>query len=169
MELNIRKLLVNLVLINIFLISCNGFTFTGQKNTDAQHLIGEDETFLQNPHYDTTAEIEDLFVHLKKDYPSMVNVFSIGKSREGRELSVIEITSNIRKRSILTPMFKYIGNMHGDETIGRQLLIYFAKYLLYNYGRIDEVTKLINTTDIFLMPSMNPDGFEVSRVSDIFN
>lgn len=127
--------------------------------------IPEDETFLQNAQYHDTNELQDLCARLAKDYPDLVRVHSIGSSSEGRDLTVIEITKNVRKRSILVPMFKYVANMHGDETVGRELLIYLAEYLLFNYGKIPEVTKLVDTTDIFLMPSMNPDGFENSKVS----
>lgn len=56
--------------------------------------------------------------------------------------------------------------MHGDETVGRELLLYLTQYLLDNYGRVDEVTRLLDTTDIYLMPSMNPDGFDQSIVSN---
>lgn len=128
------------------------------------YTIPENETFLQNAHYHSTGEVQDLFAKLSKDYPDLAKVHSIGSSSEGRDLTVIEITKNVRKRSILVPMFKYVANMHGDETVGREMLIYLAEYLLYNYGKISEVTKLVDTTDIFLMPSMNPDGFENSKV-----
>lgn len=127
----------------------------------------EDESFLEPPLYHRTDDVLDLFARLSKDYPNLARVHSIGQSLEGRELVVIEISNNVRHRSLLVPMFKYIGNMHGDETVGREMLIYLAQYLLYNYGKIDEVTELVNTTDIFLMPSMNPDGFEKSTVSII--
>lgn len=126
--------------------------------------IPENETFLQNPHYHNTDDVQDLFARLSKDYPDLARVHSIGSSSEGRDLTVIEITKNVRKRSILVPMFKYVANMHGDETVGREMLVYLAEYLLYNYGKIPEITKLVDTTDIFLMPSMNPDGFENSKV-----
>jgi carboxypeptidase D len=43
------------------------------------------------------------------------------------------------------------------------MLVYLAEYLVKNYGVVPEVTQLVDTTDIYLMPSMNPDGFAKSR------
>ena len=60
-------------------------------------------------------------------------------------------------------MFKYTGNMHGNEVISRQLLIYLAQYLAGQYGRDPRVTHLVNNTEIFLLPSLNPDGYEASQ------
>lgn len=54
-----------------------------------------------------------------------------------------------------------------DETVGREMLIYLAQYLLDNYGIVPEVTKLVDTTDIWLMPSMNPDGYNRSKVRNM--
>ena len=45
-------------------------------------------------------------------------------------------------------MFKYTGNMHGNEVISRQLLIYLAQYLALHYGRDPRVTNLLNNTAI---------------------
>ena len=52
--------------------------------------------------------------------------------------------------------------MHGDETVGRQLVIYFAEFLLQNYDKDERVKKLVDSIEIYLMPSLNPDGFAVS-------
>lgn len=134
--------------------------------TSLAATIREAEEFLNDlPHYYTDNEIQSEFNRLAKKYPDKARVFSVGTSREGRDLTTIEISGNIQRRSILVPMFKYVGNMHGDETIGRQILVYLARYLLDNYGVLAEITKLVDNTDIFLMPSMNPDGFVRSNVS----
>lgn len=122
-----------------------------------------DESFLNNPRYLSYDELTNLFKKLESDYPQIASVTSVGRSVRNRELWAIELNANVNNRSLLTPMFKYVANMHGDESIGRQLMIYLAQYLIYNYGKDERVTKLLNTTDIYLMPSMNPDGYENSR------
>ena len=57
---------------------------------------------------------------------------------------------------------KWVGNMHGNEALGRQMLVYYVEYLLGNYGKEERITRLIDETNIFVMISMNPDGFEMA-------
>ncbi|EDW63034.2 carboxypeptidase D isoform X2 [Drosophila virilis] len=127
------------------------------------YIFKEDESFLQLPHYTSQEQLEDLFARLEKAYPEQARVHSIGRSLEGRNLLALQISRNARQRPLLTPPVKYIANMHGDETVGRQLLVYLAQYLLGNFERSLEIGQLVNTTDIFLMPTMNPDGYALSQ------
>jgi len=66
-------------------------------------------------------------------------------------------------------MFKWVANMHGNEAIGRELVIAMCRYLLENYGKDDRVTSLVNGTDLWMMPSLNPDGFEIAKEGHCYN
>lgn len=144
------------ILLSYFCLSSLAFTITTTSK--------EDESFLDTPHYHSNEELADHFLRLQKNYSHLLDVRTVGKSLDGNDLIVARINKDVKRpRSILVPMFKYVGNMHGDETIGRQLLIYLVDYLVKNYGVVPEVTKLVDTTDIYLMPSMNPDGFAKSH------
>ena len=83
-----------------------------------------------------------------------------GQSVQGRELWVMEISDNPGINEI-EPEFKYVANMHGDETVGRELSLYLIEWLVSGYGVDSRATNLINNTDIFIIPTMNPDGFEL--------
>jgi len=96
-------------------------------------------------------------------YSKFMKMISVGKSVEGRDLWVVKISDNVLVDEV-EPEFKYISSMHGDEIVGRELLQSFIEDLGAAYVSGDkEITKLINDTEIFIMPSMNPDGSEVPQ------
>ncbi|KOC66182.1 Carboxypeptidase D [Habropoda laboriosa] len=138
----------------LFIGIINGYAINSEDKLEENFII---------PHYTHYEELQQLFSSLAQKYPNLAKVSSIGKSVEGRDILVLEISENVRERKLCEPMVKYVANMHGDEAVGRELLVYLAQYLLYNYGKDERITKLVNNTDIFLMPSMNPDGFEKSE------
>lgn len=93
-------------------------------------------------------------------FPNITRLFSIGRSVQGRELWGIQITDNPQINEQGEPKFQYIANMHGDETVGRELLLELVALLCNSYGINQTLTNLVDTTDIYIIPSMNPDGFE---------
>lgn len=82
-------------------------------------------------------ETEHFLAQLANEYPNLIELSSIGWSVEHRKLTVIKISSNSNQsRALLKPMFKYVANMHGNEVVGRQMVLYLAKYLVENYGKV---------------------------------
>ncbi|CEF65289.1 Carboxypeptidase N catalytic chain [Strongyloides ratti] len=103
---------------------------------------------------------------INSTYSDITHLYSIGHSVEDRELWVLIISKNPRKHELLKPEFKYVANMHGNEVLGRECLIYLTYFLCKNYGKNDYLTKLMNDVRIHLLFSMNPDGYERSQIGD---
>lgn len=147
----------------VIILSCYvGALFGYAVQTGSEDFLGDP------PQYSTFEDMISLFSKLHDAHPEIVKLHSIGKSAQNRDLVAIEISSEVEERRLLKPMFKFVGNMHGDEVVGYQLLIYLAQYLVNNYGVLDRVTRLINSTDIFLMPTMNPDGLHEAKVNKLW-
>ena len=88
--------------------------------------------------------------------------YSLGVSVEGRQLEAVKLTSPDGKveRPLLRPMVRVVANMQGEGSVSREMVIALVKYLVFNYGQVERVTKLLDSTEVHLVPSLNPDGFE---------
>ncbi|NLN92282.1 MAG: hypothetical protein GX130_03100 [Candidatus Hydrogenedens sp.] len=98
-------------------------------------------------------------------YSDLVRVISLGQTPQYREIYAVKITTN-PDMAMDKAVVKYIAAIHGDETVGVEMCLYFIEDLLQNYGKHPFITNLINDTVIWVVPMMNPDGHAaVSRYS----
>ena len=111
-------------------------------------------------YYKTT----DFLTNLHIKYPDLVNVFSIGKSVQGRELWCIRITNENITDDKLSCLID--GAIHGCEWEAGEACLYLAEYLLINFDRNESITDILNKTEIYIVPLLNPDG---RQVDDRFN
>ena len=107
--------------------------------------------------YPTPDEIEQELKSVTSQFPKISKMFSIGKSIKKRDLWVIKLSRDVDTDDN-RPEFKYIANMHGDEIVGRELMVNLIKDLISNYGKDPQITNLLDSVQIYIMPSMNPDG-----------
>ena len=110
--------------------------------------------------YPSYAELANTLNDWATAYPAICRRVSIGQSTQGRELWVLQITDNPGVEED-EPEFAYLSTMHGDETIGTVLCLNFIETLLTSYGSDAGITSLINETDIWILPLLNPDGYEM--------
>ncbi|CAK9820339.1 Carboxypeptidase M [Anthophora quadrimaculata] len=96
-------------------------------------------------------------------FQNLTALYSIGKSVKGRDLWVMVVSSSPYEHMIGKPDVKYVANIHGNEAVGRELMLHLIHYLVTNYGSDPYITWLLDNTRIHILPSMNPDGFEVSK------
>ena len=71
------------------------------------------------------------------------------------------VSSSPYEHMIGKPNVKYVANMHVNEAVGRELMLHLILYLVQNYESDYYVRWLLDNTRIHVMPSMNPDGYEV--------
>ncbi|XP_049873219.1 carboxypeptidase M isoform X1 [Pectinophora gossypiella] len=96
-------------------------------------------------------------------YPALTALYSIGKSVQGRDLWVMVVSASPYEHMIGKPDVKYVANIHGNEAVGRELLLHLIQYLVTSYETDAYIKWLLDNTRIHLMPSMNPDGYAISR------
>ncbi|XP_067929704.1 carboxypeptidase D-like [Watersipora subatra] len=117
-----------------------------------------------NSTYFTNEQITSFLRQTNQKYPDKTYVYSIGKSVEGRDLLVIALSATQPSQHLLLrPESKYIGNIHGNEALTRQVLLRLIIYLLEEYGSDPVVTKIMDTSRVHILPTMNPDGFQVAE------
>ena len=95
-------------------------------------------------------------------HPDIARLSSIGQSAQGRELWMMKLSRNPDVEED-EPEVAYLSSMHGDEVVGKELLFNLIDYLTDNDGIDPRVTAILDTTELWILPSMNPDGTELGQ------
>ncbi len=103
-------------------------------------------------------EMVSIMTKIQAAWPKFVSMKSIGRSQEGRDLWMLEINNPDTGKDSSKPGFYSDANIHGNEVQGAEANLYMAWYLMENYGKLEQVTELVDRTSFYILPSVNVDG-----------
>jgi carboxypeptidase T len=101
------------------------------------------------------AEIQQVAVA----HPSLVSIFSIGQSYEGRELWAAKISDNVAVDED-EPEVLFLGLHHAREHLTVEMTLYILNLLAGQYGIDPQITELVNAREVYIVFNVNPDGGE---------
>jgi len=115
-------------------------------------------------HYHNYTEVINTLVYLNDTYPNIVDVFTIGKSWQNRDIHCVRLTNeNITHPK---PKVFFVGYHHARELISSELPLYFAVEAATNYGKKATITQMIDNSQIYIVVALNVDGFEAVQANE---
>lgn len=109
-------------------------------------------------HFYDHAELTSALKQLQAAYPELMELVSIGKSYQGRDIWAAIINNKKTGPAERKPGFYIDGNVHGNEIQGTEVALYTIYYLLTKAGKLEAVDRLLSDRVFYIVPTMNPDS-----------
>ena len=108
------------------------------------------------------ATYDEMTVHLDSMFIKFPNLISekesIGQTIEGREMWMVKISDNPEINESEPEVF-YNAITHAREPAGLMTLLFYMYYLLENYDNDEFIKTLVDHTEMYFVPVVNPDGY----------
>lgn len=112
-------------------------------------------------HYHTYDEVTAFLQKWAAEHPDIVELYSAGRSFEGREIWQMTITNKATGKHTDKPAMFIEGNRHSGEVTAAEAALWFAWHIITNYGADPEITSLVDTKALYVRVKNNPDGSEL--------
>ncbi|HXH60876.1 MAG TPA: M14 family metallopeptidase [Fimbriimonadaceae bacterium] len=99
-------------------------------------------------------ELTSLLKAFAKEHPGLVQMESIGKSHEGRDIWLMTVTDKSTGAAADKPAFWADGNIHASEVSASTTMLKMLDLLC------KEKPEVLKTRAFYLVPRLNPDGAE---------
>jgi hypothetical protein len=127
----------------------------------AQTKRGSDPEHTLNLSWDRWLDHDEVGERMKlmaETWPKFLTLSSMGNSYGGRELWVMTINNpDTGPESGKAGMY-IEADVHGNEVQGGEVCLYTIWFLMENYGRNEEITRLVDERVFYIVPTINPDG-----------
>jgi hypothetical protein len=112
-------------------------------------------------HFHTYPEVKAAIDSAVANHPGIARSFSIGRSYQGRQIWAIKISDNVSSDENEPEVF-INAQIHARERAPNELALFMIRLLTNRYGQTSalgqRVTSIVNTREIFIVPTVNPDG-----------
>jgi len=115
---------------------------------------------LKYDRYFTFDELTKALHDLAAAYPHLAQLKAIGKSAEGRNLWLMEITDTSAGCADSKPAYFIDGNHHAGEVTGSMVALYTIDELLSRANE-PEFAELLRRYTFYILPRLSPDGAEI--------
>lgn len=116
--------------------------------------------------YRNYGDLQRSISRLRGDFGDLVGVETIAQSPGGRDIQAIRIASGdgVNER----PALLVVANAFGPHLVGSEVAINVANLLASGYGNDSEVTKLLESGVVYIIPRANPDAAEAFFSSVVY-
>jgi hypothetical protein len=108
--------------------------------------------------YYSIDEYYSFMQNIAATYPDICQLQQFGSSIQNRPLYIMKISDNVAQNET-EPEVKLVASIHGDETVGYDLMLRLIQLLTSQYGTDPRITNIVNNTELWINPLMNPDGY----------
>ena len=95
---------------------------------------------------------------LAEQNPDVVRVTDMARSTGKRKVWLVEMGKGTAQDRWTRPAMLVVAGIEGNDLIGSSVAASWAKQLIDQYGKDEAVTRLLETTTIYIVPRLNPDA-----------
>lgn len=117
----------------------------------------------------TYAELLNILDSMKSKYPGLITakqVISPSTTLQGRPLYYVKISDNAETNESTEPQVLYTALHHAREPESLSQLIFYMWYLLENYNTDAHIKYLVDHTEMYFVPCVNPDGYVYNQTTN---
>lgn len=124
-----------------------------------QGTIGSTEFPAGDTRYHTYAEMSAEVAAVAAAHPGIVRRSSVGTSFEGRQLWLVKISDHVMVDENEPEVF-FNGLTHAREHLTVEMSLALLHWLVDGYGSDTQVTRLVDSREVWILFMVNPDGAE---------
>lgn len=113
---------------------------------------------LRFDHYYSYEKVVEALQALNKAFPELTTLEVVGRSEEERAVYALTINNPKTGSSLSKPGLYVDGNIHGNEIQAGEVCLYLANRLLTNYGKLKDITDVVDRNVFYIIPVVNVDG-----------
>lgn len=120
---------------------------------------------MSKPPFDRFVKFPELTALLEgfaNHFSNLLDLSSLGKSHEGRDIWLCTVTNKETGAHDEKPAIWIDANIHATELTGTTAALYLIDKLVTTYGTDERVTRALDTRTFYIVPRLGPDGAELA-------